>query len=75
MSVSACSEADDWKILSHHKKGVLGPFCHLLNKVKVYEAIEVKVKLVVERETIAYWDHTDMSRFCCYLYMMIVDLI
>lgn len=40
----------------------LGPFCHLLDKAKIYEVVEVKRKLVAKGETIRYWDPTDMSR-------------
>lgn len=49
------------KYFSINKKGVLGSSCRLLNKVKIHEAVEVKKKLVVEGETIGYWDPVNMS--------------
>lgn len=55
-----------------NKKGFLGAFYHLLNKANVYECVKVKSKLVVERETIGYWDLVDMSRF---LYLCSCNLI
>lgn len=43
------------KYISINKKAMLGPFCHLLNKDKIHEAVKVKGELVSEGETIGYW--------------------
>lgn len=48
-------------------------FFHLLNKVNIYEVVEVKGKLVTKGATIDYWDSVDISSSCIYIFL-IVDL-
>lgn len=55
------------KYFSINKKGFLGVFCHLLNKPRFYESVDVSKKIMKEGETLGYWVPIDLSRcryFC-----------